>query len=125
MAADGRHGQRCVYNSTYTTLRHDSIEKLLHSTIIGGIGRVYRQQRNMAGAGRTIPDLATVGHAVRDCGSTGLGPAAISTVDDEDAAGRLSPVHPSQDRCTGVAIRRPVALAVVQRHDAGRADTPP
>ena len=24
-AADGRHGQRCIYNSSYTKLRHDSI----------------------------------------------------------------------------------------------------
>ena len=26
VAADGRHGQRCIYNSSYTKLRHDSIE---------------------------------------------------------------------------------------------------
>ena len=57
MAADGRHGQRCVHNSAYTKLRHDSIEQLLHSTIIGGIGRAYRQQHNLPAAGRTIPDL--------------------------------------------------------------------
>ena len=25
VAADGRHGQRCIYNSSYTKLRHDSI----------------------------------------------------------------------------------------------------
>ena len=28
VAADGRHGQRCIYNSSYTKLRHDSIHRL-------------------------------------------------------------------------------------------------
>ena len=27
VAEDGRHGQRCIYNSSYTKLRHDSIER--------------------------------------------------------------------------------------------------
>ena len=32
MAADGLHGQRCIYSSTFIKLRHDSIEKQLHDT---------------------------------------------------------------------------------------------
>jgi hypothetical protein len=56
-AADGRHGQRCIYNGGLTRLRHDSIEQLLHSTVVGGIGRAYRQPRNLPRAGRLVPDL--------------------------------------------------------------------
>jgi len=57
VAADGLHGQRCVYSSTFTKLRHDSIEALLHNTIKDGIGHAYRQQHNLPAAERTIPDL--------------------------------------------------------------------
>ena len=57
VAADGLHGQRCIYSSILTRLRHDSIEQLLHSTIVGGVGRAYRQQHNLPYAGRTVPDL--------------------------------------------------------------------
>lgn len=57
VAADGLHGQRCVYNSSFTKLRHDSIEQLLHSTIAAGIGRAYRQPHNLPCAGSLIPDL--------------------------------------------------------------------
>jgi len=57
VAADGLHGQRCVYSSTHTKLRHDSIEQLLHSTIVGGVGRACRQQHKLPNAGRTVPDL--------------------------------------------------------------------
>ena len=40
-----------------TRLRHDSIEELLRSTVVGGVGRAYRQQHKLPNAGRTIPDL--------------------------------------------------------------------
>ena len=60
VAADGFHGQRCIYNSTYTKLRHDTIEKLLHDTVRDGVGHAYRQQHNLPGADRTIPDLVIV-----------------------------------------------------------------
>ena len=56
VAADGLHGQRCIYSSILTRLRHDSIEQLLHSTVIGGVGRAYRQRR-LPNAGRSVPDL--------------------------------------------------------------------
>ena len=57
VAPDGLHGQRCIYSSTYTKLRHDSIEVLLHDTIRDGVGQAYRQQHNLPAAERTIPDL--------------------------------------------------------------------
>ena len=47
VAADGLHRQRCVYNAAFAKLRHDSIEQLLHSIIIGGVGRAYRQPSNL------------------------------------------------------------------------------
>ena len=56
-AADGRHGQRCIYNSSYTKLRHDSIELLLHNAVRDGVGHAERQQRGLPAAGRTVPDL--------------------------------------------------------------------
>ena len=57
IAADGLLGQRCVDNSAFTKLRHDSSEQLLHNTIVGGVGRAYRQPHNLPSAGRLIPDL--------------------------------------------------------------------
>ena len=57
VAADGLHGQRCIHNSHYTKLRHDSIERLLHAAVRDGIGLSYRQQHNLPSAARTIPDL--------------------------------------------------------------------
>ena len=56
-AEDGRHGQRCIYNSSYTKLRHDSIEMLLHDAVRDGVGQAQRQQRGLPAAGRTVPDL--------------------------------------------------------------------
>ena len=38
IAADGYHGQRCIHNSAFTKLRHDSIEALLHDVIRDGVG---------------------------------------------------------------------------------------
>ena len=40
VAADGRHGQRCIYNSSYTKLRHDSITKLRHDSIVDSIEKL-------------------------------------------------------------------------------------
>ena len=60
IASDGYHGQRCIHNSAYIKLRHDSIEKLLHDTVRDGIGHAYRQQHNLPGADRTVPDLVIV-----------------------------------------------------------------
>ena len=57
VAPDGLHGQRCIYSSTFTKLRHDSIEVLLHNTIRDGVGQAYRQELNLPAAQRTIPDL--------------------------------------------------------------------
>lgn len=57
VAADGLHGQRCIYRSRLITLRHNSIEKLLHDTVRDGIGHAYRQERNLPAADRTVPDL--------------------------------------------------------------------
>ena len=57
VARDGLHGQRCIYSSTFTKLRHDSIERLLHDTIRDGIGLAYRQQHGLPSAERSIPDL--------------------------------------------------------------------
>ena len=56
-AADGLHPQRCIYNSTITTLRHNTIEKLLHDTVRDGVGEAIRQQHNLPSAERTVPDL--------------------------------------------------------------------
>ena len=39
VAADGRHGQRCIYNSSYTKLRHDSIAAVVY----GGNKAINRQ----------------------------------------------------------------------------------
>ena len=48
----------CVhYNSSYTKLRHDSIELLLHEAVRDGVGHAERQQRGLPAAGRTVPDL--------------------------------------------------------------------
>lgn len=60
VAADGLHGQRCVFSSTFTKLRHDSIEVLLHNTIRDGVGHAYRQQHGLPAAERTVPDLVIV-----------------------------------------------------------------
>ena len=57
MAPDGLHGQRCIHNNTFTKLRHDSIEKLLHDVIRDGVGLAWRQPRGLPEAARTIPDL--------------------------------------------------------------------
>jgi hypothetical protein len=57
VAEDGGHGQRCIHNSTFTKLRHDSIEVLLHNVIRDGIGIAWRQQHDLPAADRTIPDL--------------------------------------------------------------------
>ena len=57
IAPDGLHGQRCIHNSTFTKLRHDSIEKLLHDVKRDGIGLAWRQPRGLPEAARTIPDL--------------------------------------------------------------------
>lgn len=57
MAPDGLHGQRCIHNSTFTKLRHDSIEKLLHDVIRDGVGLAWRQPRGLPEAARTVPDL--------------------------------------------------------------------
>ena len=57
VAADGYLGQRCIYQRTFTKLRHDSIETLLHNTIRDGVGLSYRQQHNLPSADRTFPDL--------------------------------------------------------------------
>ena len=57
ICADGFHGQRCIHNSAFTKLRHDSIERLLHDIIRDGVGLAYRQQHGLPAADRTIPDL--------------------------------------------------------------------
>lgn len=57
VCADGLHGQRCIHNSAFTKLRHDSIEMLLHNVIRDGVGLAYRQQHGLPAADRTIPDL--------------------------------------------------------------------
>ena len=49
LAADGRHGQRCIYISSFRKLRYDSIERLLHSTIRDGIGQAASQPHNLPG----------------------------------------------------------------------------
>ena len=38
-------------------MRHDSVEKLLHSVVNEGVGQAERQQQNLPSAERTIPDL--------------------------------------------------------------------
>ena len=57
VCADGFHGQRCIHNSAFTKLRHDSIEALLHGVIRDGIGLAYRQEHGLPAAARTVPDL--------------------------------------------------------------------
>ena len=57
VAADGLHGQRCIYRGRLTTLRHNSIEKVLHDTVRDGIGHAHRQERNLPAADRTVPNL--------------------------------------------------------------------
>ena len=57
IASDGLHGQRCIHNSSYIKLRHDSIEHVIHNTIRDGIGHSYRQQHGLPAAECTIPDL--------------------------------------------------------------------
>ena len=57
ICADGFHGQRCIYNSAFTKLRHDGIEALLHDIIRDGVGLAYRQQHGLPAAERTVPDL--------------------------------------------------------------------
>ena len=57
IAADGLHGQRCVYNSAFAKMRHDAIEQLLHETVRDGVGLAYRQEHGLPAAARTVPGL--------------------------------------------------------------------
>ena len=57
VAGDGLHGQRFIFGSTFTKLRHDSTEVLLHNTIRDGVGQACRQQRKLPAAERALPDL--------------------------------------------------------------------
>ena len=57
VAADGLHGQLCIYSSTPIQLRHDGIERLLHDASRDDIGLAYRQQHGLPSAERTKPDL--------------------------------------------------------------------
>ena len=56
VAADGRHGQHCIYSSSFINLSHDSIEQPLHDVVRGGVGHAQRQQRGLPPAGRTVPN---------------------------------------------------------------------
>ena len=57
VAADGLHGQRCIFNSATRKLRHDTVEVQLVETIRDGVGIAYRQEHNLPAAERTVPDL--------------------------------------------------------------------
>ena len=57
VAADGLHGQRCIFTSAARKLRHDTIEVQLVETVRDGVGIAYRQEHNLPAAERTIPDL--------------------------------------------------------------------
>ena len=110
LCADGFHGQRCVYNSAYTKLRHDSIELLLHNVVRDGIGLAYRQQHGLPAAERTVPDLliymdnkaylcdVTVADTLADgnmaCSKQGPGRLA-----DRKAAGRQANISRWLRRC--------------------------
>ena len=55
VAADGRHGQRCIYNSSYTKLRHDSIATAVQRgnalTMLSGYIRAVRAGSGAEGSG--------------------------------------------------------------------------
>ena len=77
VAADGLHGQRCVYNSAFAKLRHDSIVQLADT--------------NLAAAARRPAQLAKEAAREKeqkyDSGDDGCHPPAIHRRDDGSAGG--------------------------------------
>ena len=66
VAADGRHGQRCIYNSSYTKLRHDSIVGAQVRTEVQGLDphSVKRPDLQIVFPGRMLLTDVVVTHTL-------------------------------------------------------------